>query len=54
VLSSGKTDDELTVTAAASINDLAKRFKKGINTIEIACGSGAARLGSEVVVNIQF
>jgi hypothetical protein len=53
-LSSSKDGDELTVNAAASINDLAKQFKRGINTIEIAYGRDAARVGSEVVVNIQF
>jgi hypothetical protein len=51
---SSKADDELTVNAGASINDLAKRFKRGINTIEIAYGAGAQRVGTEVVVNVQF
>ena len=37
-LSSGKSGDELTVNAAASIADLAQRFKRGINTVEIAYG----------------
>jgi len=54
VLSSTKAEDELTVNATASINDLAKRFKRGINTIEIAYGAGEQRIGAEVVVNVQF
>jgi hypothetical protein len=54
VLSSSTADGELTVTASASINDLIKRFKKGINTIEIAHGTGDARIAREVVVNIQI
>lgn len=53
-LSSSKDGDELTVNATASINDLAKQFKRGINTIEIAYGEGASRMGGEVVINIQF
>lgn len=54
VLSSNKTSDELTVNAAASIAELVKRFKKGINTIEVACGQGTNRVATEVIVNIQI
>jgi hypothetical protein len=54
VLSSNKTNDELTVNAAASIAELVKRFRKGINTIQVAYGEGANRVGTEVVVNIQI
>jgi hypothetical protein len=53
-LSSGRSEDELTVNAAASISELAKHFKRGINTIEIASGDGAQRMGAEVVINVQF
>jgi hypothetical protein len=53
-LSSSRDGDELTVNASASINDVAKQFKRGINTIEIAYGQDGDRVGSEVIINIQF
>jgi hypothetical protein len=54
VLNTARSADEQTVNAAVGINDLTKRFRKGINTIEVAYTGGAGRVASEVVVNVQF
>jgi hypothetical protein len=52
--SSEAGDEGKSVVANASIKELTKRFRKGINTIEIAYSEGDQRVGTEVLINIQF
>ncbi len=47
-------DDEVIINATVKIKTLVKKFRKGINTIEIAYGEGEDRVSTEVVVNIQI
>jgi hypothetical protein len=54
ILNTSASTGEQTVNAAVGIADLAKRFKKGINTIEVAYTGDTGRVASEVVVNVQF
>ena len=54
ILTTTKTDDGKAIRALAEIKPLAKQFRKGINTFEVAYGSGTARVSAEVVLNIQF
>lgn len=54
ILNTSAGAGEQTVNAAVGIADLAKRFKKGINTIEVAYTGDTGRVASEVVVNVQF
>ena len=54
ILTTTKTDDGKAIRALAEIKPLAKKFRKGINTFEVAYGSSANRVAAEVVLNIQF
>ena len=47
-------DDEAIINATVKIKTLIKKFRKGINTIEIAYGEGDDRVSTEVVINIQI
>jgi hypothetical protein len=47
-------DDEALINASVKIKTLLKKFRKGINTIEIAYVEGEERISTEVVVNIQI
>lgn len=47
-------DTAKSVNAQAKIKTLAKRFRKGVNTIDIAYETGEGRVATELVVNIEF
>jgi hypothetical protein len=53
-LSTDRSDSRSTSLATAEIKPLAKQFKRGINTFEIAYGEGSQRVSTEVVLDIQF
>jgi len=55
IVSVSKADDTSSVRAQAKIKVLAKRFKKGINTMEVAyVDQSGERQATEVVLEIQF
>lgn len=55
VVSVSKSDQTSSVRASAKIKVLAKRFKKGINTMEVAyLDSAGERRAAEVILDLQF
>jgi hypothetical protein len=49
-----RDDDTLTVQSTVKIKTLAKKFSKGINTIEVAYDKDEERVSQELIVEIQF
>ncbi|MCH8135980.1 MAG: hypothetical protein IIB77_08395 [Proteobacteria bacterium] len=47
-------DEEAMINVTVKIKTLIKKFRKGINTIEIAYGEGEERISTEIVVNLQI
>ena len=47
-------DDVTTAFAEVEIKKLAKHFQKGINRFQVAYGDGQARVGTEVLLEIQM
>ncbi len=49
-----RDDDTLTVQSTVKIKTLAKKFSKGINTIEVAYEKDEERFSQELIVEVQF
>ena len=47
-------DDAVTINATVRIETLIQRFRRGINTIEIAYEMGDHRISTELIINIQI